>query len=124
MEKHIRKVKKELGAIFISSDGRMFLKELDAIYAQSELDNCNYNKMKKREYIMKIVDLVMNLLKDENWGVYYKSLPMQPLEMQDGNPLYKINQVEECDVEEAIIKKLKEDTSWNHSQTNLNQKKT
>ena len=47
---------------------------------------------------MDIIELVMKVLKSENWGVYYKNHPIQPLEMQDGNSLYKVNQVDECDI--------------------------
>ena len=71
---------------------------------------------------MNIVELIMNVLKSENWGVYYKNQPMQPLEMQDGNALYKVNQVDDVDIEQTIINKLTQGKSWDHSQTNLNQK--
>ena len=71
---------------------------------------------------MDIVELIMQVLKSENWGVYYKNQPIQPLEMQDGNALYKVNQVDECDIEEAIVKSLTEkDKPWESSQTNSNQ---
>ena len=72
---------------------------------------------------MDTVEIIMSVLKSENWGVYYKNQPMQPLEMQDGNPLYKINQVDDIDVEQAIINKLTQGKSWDHSQTNIEQKK-
>ena len=49
---------------------------------------------------------------------------MLPLEMQDGNPLYKINLVDDDDIERALINTLTKGESWKHSETNLNQKKT
>tara|TARA_A100001011_G_scaffold135564_1_gene142972 strand:- start:12317 stop:12679 length:363 start_codon:yes stop_codon:yes gene_type:complete len=118
-----KEVKRELGIIYISSDGRTFLKEMDARYAQMELNRGIVTNHKKKETVMKIAEIIMMVLKENNWGVYYKSQPMHPLEMQDGNALYKVNQVDESDVESKVIKKL-EETSWIHSQTNLNQKKT
>ena len=48
---------------------------------------------------------------------------MQHLEMQDGNSLYQVNQVDESDVESTIEQALTKGTSWEHSQTNSEQKK-
>ena len=73
---------------------------------------------------MNIVELLMQVLKSENWGVFYKNQPIQPLEMQDGNALYKVNQVDENDVEKAIEHVLTKGNPWEHSQINSNQKKT
>ena len=73
---------------------------------------------------MNIVELIMQVLKSENWGVYYKNQPIQPLEMQDGNSLYKVNQVDECDVEAALEHKLTKGKPWEESsQTDSNQNK-
>ena len=123
LEKVRQKVKNELETVYITSDGRKFIKYEDALYAQSELNSCAEAKLLKEEKNKDIIKLVMDVLKSENWGVYYKTQPMQPLEMQDGNPLYKINQVDDDAVEQAIDRALTEGQSWNHSQTNMNQKK-
>jgi len=64
---------------------------------------------------MDITELIMKVLKDENWGVYYKNQPIQPLEMQDGNSLYQVNQVDECDIETAITHTLTKGTRWEES---------
>ena len=96
---------------------------MDALYAQSELQSGIERKLSKQKKIMDIVELIMKVLKSENWGVYYKNRPMQHLEMQDGNSLYKVNQVDESDVESTIEQALTKGTSWEHSQTNLEQKK-
>ena len=125
MDKVDQKIKKELDTVFIASDGRKFLKYIDAFYAQSGLEKGIEIKLSKQKRVMDIVELIMNVLRSENWGVYYKNQPMQPLEMQDGNPLYKINQVDDGDVEQAITNRLTEGKSWNqgYSQTNSDQKK-
>ena len=117
MDKVDQKIKKELETVFITSDGRKFLKYIDALYSQAELDKGIEIKLSKQRRVMNIVELIMNVLKSENWGVYYKNQPMQPLEMQDGNPLYQINQVDDEDVEQAIVNRLTEGESWNHSET-------
>jgi len=102
----------------------VFLKYIDALYAQSEIDKGIEIKLSKQARVMDIVKIVMDVLRRENWGVYYKNQPMQPLEMQDGNPLYKINLVDDEDIEKALINTLTKGESWKHSETNLNQKKT
>ena len=117
------KIRKELETVFVTSDGRKFLKYIDALYSQSEIENGIEIKLSKQKKVMNIVELIMDVLKSENWGVYYKNQPMQTLEMQDGDPLYKINQVDDEDVEQAIENKLTEGKSWDHSQTNIEQKK-
>ena len=72
---------------------------------------------------MDTVELIMQILKSENWGVYYKNQPIQPLEMQDGNALYKVNEVDECDVETAIEAALTKGKSWESSQIDSDQNK-
>ena len=64
---------------------------------------------------MKTVELIMQILKSENWGVFYKNQPIQPLEMQDGNALYKVNQVDESEIETVIETALTKGTSWEES---------
>ena len=118
------KIRSELDTVYITSDGRKFLKYIDALYSQSEIDKGIEIKLSKQARVMDIVKIVMDVLKHENWGVYYKNQPMQPLEMQDGNPLYKINLVDDDDIERALINTLTKGESWKHSETNLNQKKT
>ena len=118
------KIRSELDAVYITSDGRKFLKYIDALYAQSELERGIEIKLSKQKRIMDIVEIIMSVLKSEHWGVYYKNQPMQPLETQDGNPLYKINLVDDEDIERALINTLTKGESWKHSETNLNQKKT
>ena len=95
---------------------------MDALCAETQIAVCREAKLKQKEKVMDIVELIMQVLKSENWGVYYKNQPIQPLEMQDGNALYKVNQVDECDIEEALVKSLTEkDKTWESSQINSNQ---
>ena len=92
---------------------------MEALCAESQLQQCRETKLQQRQRIMNIVELIMQVLNEENWGVFYKNQPIQPLEMQDGNALYKVNQVDECEIEKVITEAL----SWESSQTNSNQNK-
>ena len=116
------KITNELDTVYIDSSGKKHLKYMDALCAEAQIQMCRELKLKQKQKIMEIVELVMQVLKSENWGVYYKNQPMQPLEMQDGNALYKVNQVDECDIEEAMQAALtKKERPWETSQTNSNQ---
>tara|TARA_R100000656_G_C3908943_1_gene120446 strand:+ start:192 stop:578 length:387 start_codon:yes stop_codon:yes gene_type:complete len=115
------KIKKELDTVYIDSGGKKHLDYMDALCAQAQINMCEEVKLKQKEKVMDIVELVMQVLKSENWGVYYRNQPIQPLEMQDGNALYKVNQVDENDVEVAIEKALTGDKPWESSQTDSSQ---
>jgi len=94
---------------------------MKALCAEAQIEMCKQAKLKQKRRIMDIVELVMQILKSENWGVFYKNQPIQPLEMQDGNSLYKVNQVDEVEIETAIEKALTKDEPWESSQTNSSQ---
>ena len=96
---------------------------MDALCAESQIQSCIEYKLQQKQRIMDIVELIMQVLKSENWGVFYKNQPIQPLEMQDGNALYKVNQVDDTDIETAIVQSLTKGNPWEHSQTNSNQNK-
>ena len=65
---------------------------------------------------MDYTDAVLKALGDMKWGVYYQSEPMQSLTMQDGAALYKINEVDEDEVE-RVIKGAIEECSQTKSQS-------
>ena len=91
---------------------------MKALCAEAQIQTVRERKLQQKQRIMDIVELIMQVLKGENWGVYYRNQPIQPLEMQDGNALYKVNQVDESQIETAIDEAL---TKWESSQTNSNQ---
>ena len=115
------KLKHELESVYIDSSGGKHLKYDEALCAEAQIQACIQRKLEEREKVMEIVELLMQILKSENWGVYYKNQPIQPLEMQDGNSLYKVNQVDEGDIEEAIETALTKDKPWESSQTDSSQ---
>ncbi len=74
---------------------------------------------------MDTVELIMQILKSENWGIFYKNQPIQPLETQDGSALYRVNQVDESEIEKVIEEALMKGKPWEESsQINSSQKKT
>ena len=123
MSKAKKLIKYELDTVFVTTDGRKFLKYMDAIYAESELQSGIEIKNKREEKKMDIIQLVMQVLKSENWGVFYKNQPIQPLELQDGDSLYKVNQVDDSEIEERFNEALTKGETWKHLQINSTQRK-
>ena len=68
-----------------------------------------------------MVDILLHVLKENNWGVFYKSEPMQTLTLQDDAPLLRINEVDGESIEDAVLSvieglKTKELTDWTQKQ--------
>ena len=42
-----------------------------------------------------IHDIINKVLNDNNWGLYYKSRPLETLPSQDGQHIYKVSNVDE-----------------------------
>ena len=109
------KIRKELDTVYIDSGGTRHLDYMKALCAETQIQSGRDRKLQQKQRIMDIVELIMKVLKNENWGVYYKNQPIQPLEMQDGNALYKVNQVDECDIETAVFHASTKGTPWEES---------
>jgi len=107
-------IKKELDTVYIDSSGKRHLDYMEARCAESQILKCKERKLKQEQRIMETAELIMQVLKSKNWGVYYKSQPMQPLETQDGTALYKVNQVDEHEIEKVIEEAL----AWGTQETN------
>ena len=94
---------------------------MKALCAEAQIQTVRERKLQQKQRIMSVIELIMKVLKSENWGVYYRNQPIQPLEMQDGNSLYKVNQVDEHQLEQVLEEALTKGESWESSQTNSNQ---
>ena len=95
-------VKSELDFVYITSAGTRYLNRLDALCAEGSIQHAKKIKQQKQERIMDYTEIILKAFSNMNWGVYYKSEPMHTLNMQDGAALYKINEVDEDEVERVI----------------------
>ena len=95
-------VKSELDFVYITSAGTRYLNRLDALCAEGSIQHSREIKYKKQERIMDYIEVMLKVFSDKNWGVYYRSEPMHTLSMQEGAALYKINEVDEDEVERVI----------------------
>ena len=100
------KIKKELDTVYIDSGGSKHLDYMKALCAESQIQMVRDRKLQKKQRIMKVIELIMQILKSENWGVYYKNKPIQSLNTQDGNSLYEVNQVDDDEIETVITRAL------------------
>ena len=50
----------------------------------------------------KIAEIVCQILKEKQWGIFFKNEPMQSLPVQDNTSLYKINEVNDDRLIDAI----------------------
>jgi hypothetical protein len=96
-------IKEELETVYITSSGSKYLKRMDALCAESQIQMAKESRQKRRKIIMDMVDILVHVLRENNWGVFYKSEPMQTLTLQDDAPLLKINEVDADSVESAIL---------------------
>ena len=109
------KIKKELDTVYIDSSGTRHLDYIRAMCAETQINAVRDRKLQQKQRIMDIVELIMQALKSENWGVFYRNQPIQPLELQDGNALYKVNQVDESEIERIIQEALTKGKPWEES---------
>ena len=99
-------VKKELETIYITSSGSKYLKEMDAICAEAQVQQAKESKERRKEKLMGKIEAILEVLMEENWGIYFKNNPMRSLATQEGGTLYEINAVDIDEVERVLFKKL------------------
>ena len=110
-------IKIEIDTVYITTAGDKFLKKMDAFRAESQIQQAKESEEKRRKIMMSMVEILIRVLKENNWGVFYKSEPMQTLTLQNDSPLLRINEVDDDVVEGAVLSvienlKTKELTDW------------
>ena len=72
-----------------------------------------------------IAELVCEVLKNKQWGIFFKHEPVQALPVQNNTVLYKVNEVKEeeliCAVKGAIENRIRERTEEWEGNQNQNQ---
>ena len=87
---------------------------MEALCAQTQIQTCEERKLQKEQRIMNVIELIIQVLKSENWGMFYKNQPIRTLDTNDGGTLYEVNQVDECEIEKVITEAL----TWEDTKTN------
>ena len=99
-------IRKELETIYITSSGNKYLKEMDAICAEAQIQKAKESQQRRKEKLMGTIEAILEVLMEENWGIYFKNNPMRSLATQEGGTLYEINAVDLEEVERVLFKKL------------------
>ena len=93
--------------MYLTSDDERFLDEYQAIIHESELDVKRKQDRRWEEMKSELTEIVLEGLKNERWGIFFKNEPMQVLPVQDAETtLYKVNEVKEDILVEAIKKQI------------------
>jgi hypothetical protein len=107
-------IKTELEKVYITSSGDKYLKKMDALCAESQIQQAKESKQRRRNKVMDIVDILFKVLEENNWSIFYNNKPIRSLDTQDGGTLYEVNKVDLDEIERVILNKL--DESWKPTQ--------
>ncbi len=114
-------IKTELRTVYLTSDKKQYLNEYEALIHESALEETRKMNRRWEEMKTNIAELVCEVLKKKQWGIFFKNEPVQSLPVQDSTTLYKVNEVKEdelvCAIKETIEERVNE---WQH-QTSQNQ---
>ena len=113
-------IKTELAIVQVTTDSKRFLNKYEALIHEAGLEE-ERNKNRSWENMkQELVNIVLEVLKKNRWGIYFQNEPMQSLPMKDSlSTLYKVNQVEVDEFEEAIMMQFdKESERKNECQEN------
>ena len=100
-------IKTEIETVYLTSDDEKFLDENQAIIHESELDTKRKQDRRWEDMKIELTEIVLAVLKNERWGIFFKNEPMQVLPVQDSaTTLYKVNEVKEDVLVEAIKKQV------------------
>lgn len=95
-------LKTELHIVYITTNHRVFLNENDALKCE-EVEHQKKEKLLKQEkVIMNIQQTILKILAENKWGIYYKGDPLESAVVQDGNTVYKVNEVSVDQIIDAL----------------------
>jgi len=103
--------------MYLTSDGKKFFDENEAIMHESTLDKLRIKERRWDKMKTKIAEIVCNIIKEKQWGIFFKNEPMQYLPVQDNTPMYKINEVKDDELIDAIETAIEERVNeWQNHQ--------
>lgn len=96
-------IKTELAIVQVTTDSKRFLNKYEALIHEAGLEE-KRNKHRSWENMkQELVNIVLEVLKKNRWGIYFQNEPMQSLPVKDSvSTLYKVNEVNIDEFEEAV----------------------
>ena len=77
----------------MTTSNKTFLNLNDALEQQMETEETKEGLKKKEKVIMKIHEILSKVLAKNEWGLFYKSNPLEIHPVQDGTKMYKVNEI-------------------------------
>jgi len=103
-------IRTELTVVAVTTDNKKFLNEHKAIIHESGLEDKRQQQRSWESMKDKIARLVLDVLKENRWGIYFKSEPMQVLPVKDSSStLFKVNEVNLDEFEQTIKSQIDKD---------------
>ena len=109
-------LKTELEIIYLTSDGVKFVDENQAVIHECSLDEIKTTDRRWKEMKTKIAELVCQVMKEKQWGIFFKNEPIQALPVQDNTTLYKVNEVRDDELLDAIECAMERTSKWQSHQ--------
>ena len=96
-------IKTELAIVQVTTDNKKFLDVGEALLHEVVLEE-KRNKHRSWENMkQELVNIILEVLKKNRWGIYFQNEPMQSLPVKDSvSTLYKVNEVNIDEFEEAV----------------------
>jgi molybdopterin converting factor small subunit len=115
-------IKTELGTVFLTTDNKRHLNEYTALMHESCLEDKREQDRRCETMKTNIAELICEVLKNKKWGIFFKNEPMQSLPIQDNTTMFKVNEVKEDELVDAIKQAVAERVNeWQNHQTGQNQ---
>ena len=96
-------IKTEITTMYLTSDSKKFFDMDLALLHESELEEIRQQNRRWEQMKTNIAELVLEVLKKERWGIFFKNEPMQVLPVQDSaTTLFKVNEVSHDQLVESI----------------------
>ena len=117
-------LKTELAIVYLTSDDTKFLDEYKAVIHESSIEETKTTNRRWKQMKINIAELVSEVLKEKQWGIFFKNEPIQALPVQDNTTLYKVNEVKSDELFDAIGHKMERITEWQNHQAENEQNQT
>ena len=118
-------LKTEIARVYLTSDGKQFFDEYIAVIHESSLDEQREKDRRWNQMKTKIAELVCQIIKEKQWGIFFKNEPIQTLPTQDSMSLYRINEVKDDELMDAIQLAMEERMNeWQNHQANTKESQT
>ena len=103
-------IRTELAVAAVTTDNKRFLNEHKALIHESGLEDKRQQQRSWESMKDKIARLVLEVLAENRWGIYFKSEPMQVLPVKDSSStLFKVNEVNLDEFEQTIKSQIDKD---------------